>query len=226
MNKDIISITLLLLFPLYVWNQNHFSVSVIDKLDYPEGIYITKKDFISKVPSRNIPLAIKNRFPEEEIDSLNRRCNFVDKKTGRKIKKVFAVVFNGNLYFRTGAIIKNKNNEDKSLSPATSASNQFVLVLKGANNYLYTEAGIINHWQVGVSAGLASNGIYLANDNGSGFYINIKGVVWDIKNEEFNVFRNCEDFSNFLESKNLENIDCKKKSLTFDEIVKFIDLIK
>jgi hypothetical protein len=115
--------------------QKVFSVSQIDKLDYQDGIYETKEDFINKTPSLYNSVRVKGEFPKESNDNLIRRCFFIDIESGKKIKKAFAVVYNGNLYFRTGAIIEHKNSSDKSLSPATSASKQFVLVLKGGNNF-------------------------------------------------------------------------------------------
>jgi hypothetical protein len=226
MIKTYFTTLLIILTAIQLNAQKVFSVEQIDKLNYKNGIYETKEDFINKTPSLNHEVKVKNRFPKEIVDTLIRRCFFVDLESGRKIKKAFAVVYNGNLYFRTGAIIDNKNNNDKSLSPATSASSQFVLVLKGGNNYLYTEAGIINHWQTGVSGGLASGGIYVMNEKGTGYYVNTKGLVWDFKESEFNIFRDCTDFNAFMNSQENETFDCANDRLTFDKIVEYIERIK
>ncbi|WP_378187550.1 hypothetical protein ACE939_04305 [Aquimarina sp. W85] len=206
--------------------QKVFSAEQVDKLDYQNGIYETKEDFIRKTPSLRHSVRVKNRFPKDHIDSMIRRCFFIDLVLGKKIKKAFAVVYNGNLYFRTGAIIKNRDSNDKSLSSATSASSQFVLVLKGGNNYLYTEASIINHWQIGLSAGLARGAIYKMNDNGTRYYTNTKGLIWDFKKSEFNIFRDCADFKDFIDSQNVKSFDCTNNRLTYDKIVDYIEKIK
>ncbi len=226
MIRTYVIILLMFFTTIQLHAQKVFSVKQIDKLDYANGIYETKEDFIKKIPSLKHKVRVKNRFPKKTVDTLIRRCFFIDLESGKKIKKAFAVVYNGNLYFRTGAIIDNKNKIDKSLSPATSASNQFVLVLKGGKNYLYTEAGIINHWKTGISAGLVSSGIYIMNNKGSDYYVNTKGLVWDFKNAEFNIFRDCADFNAFLNSHDIENFDCKHNRLTYNKIIEYIEKIK
>jgi len=202
-----------------------FSVSEIDKLDYPEGIYMTKQEFIERNPSDSSLLIVKERVPEKEVDTLIRRCLFYYKQSGERVKKAFAIVYNGNLYFRKVAIVKNKNKKDRSYSKATASKDYFVLVLKGGDNLLYTEAALINHWQVAIYSGLEVNGIYLAPyETGKGYYKNVMPVVWDYRNEEFNIFRNCNDFNMFLQDYNMILNDCKK--FTFENIVEIIDIIK
>lgn len=208
-----------------VWNQDLFSVTKIDNLKYPEGIYKSKNDFIQKTPSDTSSIKVKNRFPKEDIDTLIRRCFFINEVSGKKIKKAFAIVHHGKLYFRTGAILENLNTNDQALSPATSASNQFVLVLIGGDNYLYSEAGIINHWDAGIKGGIRSN-IYISNYQDNDYYTNTMGFVWDHKAKKFDVFRNCEDFVQFMRINDLKEFDCSKQKITFDDLVKYIDMIK
>ncbi len=205
----------------------------MDKLDYPSGIYQTENDFIQKTPSqKDIELKIERIALIVETDSLIRRCNFYEKETGKKIKKAFAVSHCGFLYFSTGAILQHKNKKDKSLS--ASSKSIFVLVLKGGDNFLYTEAGLINPWKTGVSSGVSHGvggiaGESLGNAIEESYPTTTmygKGVVWDFKRKEFNVFTDCIDFNEFIESFNIEKINCNQSDFNFSEIRKKIDEIK
>jgi len=52
------------------------------------------------------------------------------------------------------------------------------------------------------------------------------GVVWDIKKEEFNIFRNCSDFNEFFENDSVKKIDCGKQIFELKQIREIIDKIK
>jgi hypothetical protein len=110
-------------------------------LRYPEGLYQTKEDFINKQPTEVKQLTVKEIELVNDSTSIIERCYFSDAKTNKRIKKVFAISYNGDLYFSNWAILKNKNENDKSLSPASSM-NAFVLVTLYGSKYFYTEAGL------------------------------------------------------------------------------------
>ncbi|MBR8538380.1 hypothetical protein KDU71_22605 [Carboxylicivirga sediminis] len=202
--------------------------------DYSPGIYKTKSEFINNTPS--ITAAENLRIEKIELigqsDSLIRRCKFYHKDTDKKIKKVFAISFQNKLYFSTGAILKNKNKKDKSLS--ANSNNEFVLVLLGGSNFLYSEAGLINHWKVGLSSGVSS-GVGGITGHALGEAIEDayptttvygKGVVWDYKNNEFNVFTDCKDFNEFIYPFKLETLNCNVPEINLNEIRERISKIK
>ncbi len=216
------------IFPLVIILLLGFYVSyaqVEEKYGYPSGIYKTKEEFINKTPSEVRELTVKKIELVNDSDSVVRRCYFMDKATTKKIKKAFAVSYNGSLYFSNWAILKNKNKEDKSLSPASSM-NAFVLVTMYGEKYLYTEAGLINHWQSGLSAGVAGGvGGLVGGALGEaidGSFPEITefgtGVVWDIDNQEFNVFRNCPDFNDFIEDYGIEKVECGKEPFDLERV--------
>jgi hypothetical protein len=204
-----------------------------DKFCYPDGLYKTKEDFINKKPSEVRELTVKKIELVNDSDSVIRRCFFLDKATSKKIKKVFAVSYNGNLYFSNWAILKNKNKDDKSLSPASSM-NSFVLVTISGSKYLYAEAGLINHWQAGLSSGVAGGvggiaGTALGEVVNSSFPETTDfgtGVVWDFENMEFNIFRNCPDFNEFIEGFPVEKVDCGNELFDLSRIREAIQVIK
>ena len=198
------------------------------------GIYKTKADFISDKPIlvstedleiEKIELIVKS-------DSLIRRCYFFNTNTNKKIKKVFAIVYENKLYFNVGAINKNKNKNDKGLS--ANSNNAFVLVLFGGSNFLYSEAGLINHWKAGLSAGVSSGvgGVtgYALGEAIEGSYptttVYGKGLVWDYKNEEFNVFTDCKDFNEFIRPFDLGELNCNAPEINLNEIRGRISIVK
>ncbi|WP_167619134.1 hypothetical protein [Maribellus sediminis] len=217
--RTLFTLLTLLISLTFSYGQEH------DGFDYPEGLYQTKQDFINKHPTEVKELAVKEIELANDSASIIERCYFSDAKTNKRIKKVFAISYNGDLYFSNWAILKNKNEDDKSLSPASSM-NAFVLVTLYGSKYLYTEAGLINHWQSGLSAGVSSGvgglvGGALGGAIDGSFPETTEfgtGVVWDIETKEFNVFRNCPDFNVFLEEHNIEKIDCGNELFDLDRI--------
>lgn len=119
----------------------------------PEGLYLTKDDFLKKTPSEFIQLTIDRIRLVDDTDSLARRCFFKEKESNKRVKKVFAISHNGQLYFSNWAILDNKSKNDKSVSPVESM-NSFVRVLIGGDNFLYAEGAFVNTWQTGISGGV------------------------------------------------------------------------
>jgi hypothetical protein len=224
--KMLLTILILLLGLNFTQGQQH------EGTRYPNGLYTTKEDFISKKPSEIRDLTIKEIELVNDTDSIIQRCYFSDAKTNKRIKKVFAISYDGNLYFSNWAILKNKNEEDKSLSPASSM-NAFVLVTIWGNKYLYSEAGLVNHWQSGLSGGVAGGvgglvGGALGAAVDGAFPETTQfgtGVVWDIEAKEFNVFRNCPDFNEFIDGFGIEQIECGNEPFELNRIREIIQTI-
>ncbi|WP_290820133.1 hypothetical protein [Flavobacterium sp.] len=54
-----------------------------------------------------------------------------------------------------------------------------------------------------------------------------KGIIWDFKNKEFNIFKNCKDYNRFIEKIHTESIQkCENQQPDITEIRKTIDIIK
>jgi len=164
------------------------------KPNYPEGIYISKEDFINKKPNYVKDIIPKNIYGKKKaiLDTIVHACYFYDAKTDKKIKKVFAISYKGYLYFQLYSILKNRNKLDRA--QATNFPNSFVRVIDGGKNYYYTEANLTNQWAKGLAYNLGALGGAIGNTMIYG-----KGVVWDFKNKEFNIFRNCKDYNEFIQ---------------------------
>jgi len=225
---------LILIFILFYLGLNHaLGQQLIYKSSIPDGLYRTKEEFIKKTPSEFLQLTIDKIRLVDDSDPLARRCFFIEKDTNKRVKRIFAISHNGYLYFSNWAIKDNKDENDKSVSLAESM-NSFVRVLIGGNNFLYTESAFFNPWQTGFSGGVASGvggviGNELGNKINKSYPITTfggTGVVWDIKKEEFNIFRNCLDFNEFFENDTSKKIDCGKQIFELKQIREIMEIIK
>ncbi len=167
--------------------------------EYPEGIYKTKDDFVKKIPSsisKIYPEGI-NREEIKEDTQLVRDIFFFDSNTGKKLKNVFAVSYQGKLYFQYGQILSpsNRNKSDTDQTVNILVLQAFTQVMMFGENYLYTEMEIRSGWEQGLYSNMGLVGSALSSNMD-----NVKGIVWDYKNREFNVFRNCKDLNEFLAS--------------------------
>jgi hypothetical protein len=194
------------------------------KADYPEGIYKTKEDFINKKPNEIKHLTPKGLigFTKPTLRKPEQNCFFYDTETDEKVKNVFAISYKGGLYFQISAILDNRNKTDRAQT--NSFPNSFVRVITGGKSYFYTEAELANAWAQGVAYGGVGGaaGAVLAAD-----MVNGKGIVWDFKNNEFNIFKNCKDYNEFIKDKYPEGIqECKNQQADIRQIRTAIEKIK
>lgn len=192
------------------------------KTDYPEGIYVTKEDFIKKIPSKNQELSKKGLigFTKEMVDDNVSECFFYDAQSDKKLKNVFAVVYHSSLYFNVAAILTDRNKTDRAQT--SDFPNSFIKVLFGGDNYIYTELALANVWAKGLAYNAGAAGSAIAGTLNTG-----KGIVWDYKNQEFNIFKNCEDYNDFIKDKYSAGVQkCPKQQPDNSEVRKAIDIIK
>lgn len=164
--------------------------------NYPEGIYKTKEDFLNKIPFQTVKIVAKGLIGIEKpfLNTIEHNCFFYYNDSDEKIKNVFAVSYKGHLYFQINAILSNRNKNDKAQT--NSQPNSFVRVIIGGDHYFYTEANLVNQWAQGLAYSGGAIGGALAST-----MIHGKGVIWDFKNQEFNIFKNCEDYNDFAKEK-------------------------
>lgn len=196
---------------------------ILFKANYPDGIYYTKEDFINKTPNENPKIFAKDLTDDEDevLESIEDVCYFYYKESDKKVKKVFAVSYKGYLYFQLKAILANRNKNDNAQT--SDFPHCFARVIKGGNNYFYSEIDLANFWAQGAAFSFGGpSGYTLAQD-----MITKKGIVWDFKNKEFNIFKNCKDYNRFVEKIHPENIlKCDTQQPDIEAIRKTIDIIK
>lgn len=191
---------------------------------YPNGVYTTKEDFLNKIPKNSEELV-----PKEVVDldksilyGIPDECFFYHLQSDKKIKNAFAVSYRGHLYFQIAAILDNRNKTDRAQS--NDHPNSFVRVKSFGENYYYSEAELANFWAQGVAAGVGGVvvGVAVATTMNRE-----KGIVWDIKNKEFNIFKNCQDFNDFIKDKYPEGVQkCESQQPDILLVRKAIEKIK
>lgn len=202
---------------------------------YPPGVYVTKEDFLNKTPSNTEELVPKGLIglEKEIIYGIPDDCFFYYLQSNKKLKHCFAVSYRGHLYFQINAILDNRNKTDRAQT--NDFPNSFVRVINAGQNYYYTEADLTNAWVQAIATNTGATGVFIAADF-SAASINIgskqmfgykKGVVWDVKNKEFNIFKNCKDFNEFIKDKFPPAIQaCKEQQADINLIRKAIEMIK
>lgn len=207
-----------------VTEKSEISTDSLYKPNYPEGIYRTKEYFIKKIPFQRTTVVPKGLIglTKPTLNTIVHNCFFYYSFSDEKIQDVFAISYKGHLYFQISAILKNRNKTDRAQS--NNFPNSFVRVILGGNNYLYTEAELSNVWAQGIAYGGIGGAVggALANK-----WVYGKGLVWDFKNNEFNIFKNCEDYNEFIKDKNNDGIQtCKENQADVFRIRKDIEKIK
>jgi len=190
--------------------------------DYPEGVYLNKIDFVNKIPSKSLDVYAVSMFGKERLPAVSKvhQCYFYDLKNSQKVKNIFAVSYNGNLYLQVKAILKNRNKNDRAQS--SSYPNSFVRVIIGGTNYLYTEVELVNKWAAGTAVNFGAAGGTIYQDLIFG-----KGIVWDFKNKEFNIFKSCKDYNEFIQNRLASAIqNCQGHEPDMLEVRKAVSEIK
>lgn len=198
---------------------------ILFKANYPEGIYYTKEDFIKKTPNENPKIFAKDLtdYEDEELESIEDHCYFYYKVSEKKIKKVFAISYKGYLYFQIKAVIAISNRNKNDNAQTNDLPHSFTRVIKGGDNYFYAEMDLANIWAQGTAIGVGGASGYILSKE----MINKKGIVWDFKNKEFNIFKNCKDYNRFIEKVHPESVQkCENQQPDITEIRKTIDIIK
>ncbi|MCY1236346.1 hypothetical protein D3C87_67600 [compost metagenome] len=190
----------------------------------PNGIYYTKEDFINKVPNSTavvIPKGLVGFTKEEIVDDIPAECYFYLKNEDKKLKRVFAVCYKGHIYFQTQAILDNRNKTDRAQT--NHFPNGFAKVISLGENYYYTEVSLANKWAQGFAYG---SGGAVGGAIGSSLG-NHKGIVWDVKNKEFNIFKNCNDYNDFIKVLYPEGVqECKNHQPDIVKVREAIEKIK
>ena len=91
------------------------------KPEYPEGVYLTKEDFINRTPINELIKLGDDSGPYlDEYIVVCITTHFYYDDSVKKVKGAFAISHNGFLYFETKTIIKNRSNSFKKNNPRKS----------------------------------------------------------------------------------------------------------
>lgn len=183
----------------------------IRKGDFPEGVYMTLEDVLNKKPSLTDEVYFETNEKYDDVN-LPEKAFFYFKKNGKKIKFPLAVSHKGEMYFQTYR--KYTNKKDKGYDP--DAYSRFCKVTIYGRFIYFEESmrGMFSKFALGAISPVT----YSINGN-------IKGIVLDLENREFNILRDCEDLNNFLKEKNIPEFECKSDIYTIGDLRAKIDEI-
>lgn len=207
-----------------VFNQKEFS--------YPDGLYLTKDDFISKKTEDRL-FEMKLNLYADLFEQSADLVNFYD-KNGKfpeyQQRDYFAIVKNGDIYFNVKEI-KKIAKEKKILLAKEIPNFAYVRVKAGSDHHLYMELPRSQQnngylMMFGMAGAIASTMINTTDskEEYSENYINLvkegiitlnpndyKGIIFNTKNKEFEILSNCSDLSNYSTRYNnsMLNLDCK-----------------
>jgi sulfur carrier protein ThiS len=180
---------------------------------YPEGYYTTLEDFIEKKTS---PLGDVTRIDVKSYEIISDeelvdQFFFMTLPDSSKLKKVFAVSFNGNLYIRQAYFTKYASKGDR-VSAANNPNSYHLVLMDG--NFFYMECVFANTWKTGVGYKLGVAGSGLASSA-----YQLKLIILNFETKKFDLFRNCEDFNFFLNSINSDSkVDCETRYIPLEKI--------
>jgi len=195
----------------------------IYKTIFLDGVFETKEDFI-KGRRTNFEVYPQTHRKDERYKSgivadPGHLVTFRYKSNKKVVTDVFAVSYNGFLYFQINAIMQDINRKDRFQNGDRNFN--FVRVLFGGQNYIYTECELADAIEQGLIMQAGPAGYSVAQ-----LLLRNKGVVWDYWKHEFNIFRHCKDFNAFISDKYPEGVQNCDERLNILEVRKAVQKIK
>ena len=176
--------------------------------DYLEGVYLTFDDFLAKNASTLPKLERRHISGNQRIhrDSIVNHLFFYNVPAFDKYSDAAVISFNGQLYIRQRDILKYARKGDRNEAGHNPRSYHRVI---SDGKQLYLEGDFSNQWARGAAAGLGpAGGVWAANMDRR------KGLVFDFDSKTFDIFKDCENFVEFLKERKIsESVACKQFSI-------------
>ena len=155
---------------------------------YPKGIYTTYESFKNRLPNDTLTV-----FEIKTRDTSN-AFRFVNKATNKRLKRNFAISDGMHLYIRIKEVFKHLPRNDKNQSK--DDGNFCIKVEEIGSRYLYFEDYFTSKEALilgGLAAGASAR--------------RLKGIVYDFKTHQFDLFKNAKDFAYFIEKNHPEYVN-------------------
>ncbi|WP_413533797.1 hypothetical protein [Empedobacter brevis] len=177
--------------------------------DLPEGIYETIDDFYKKEPTSTEAITGK----EEGLNLYERPrdlMTFKFKSNDKIIKKPFAVVYRGELYFGIKGIDKHESKEMQGSFALMHSINRYVRVKYKTENYYYTDMPLKTAGSViaGAAVGGAIGGAIMASAGGRNSF---RPVVLINNEQKFYEVKNCKRFNEYFKTRLNLTFNCDNK---------------
>lgn len=187
-------------------------------------VYWTMEDFLEdKCDESEIP------YVDGIYDERSGVEKFVlkTKTKNKRLKKAFGALINGEMFYQIYPISRNLAKKDRIETSRNSSD--FIRVLSwGLYDYMeYSgENSSGSGSGIGIGGGGVSTGIGIGLNLGGGGNGRVRGLIFDPENQEFNVFRNCKDFNEFLLERHPQYAyECKKKKINLNQVRAIIEQI-
>ncbi|RNL89461.1 hypothetical protein ED312_07355 [Sinomicrobium pectinilyticum] len=173
---------------LFLYSTLQYTYGQSTTASYPSGIYDTFQDFLKKVPASEEHITV-----QEDRNIISNNFKITDSH-GKKVKNAFAVSDGKDLYIRTNAMKDYFTNSQ--FDKPNAANKDYSKVHLKKDNYLYLECFFqskgASTWGVGK--------IYLL------------GIMCDLSNSSFSIFKTTEDLNAFLKSVNLQQLSTENSN--------------
>lgn len=158
-------------------------------VNYPKGIYDTFETYKNQIPS-DTTTAFNFKVASDTI-----KYRFFNTDTEKRIRKAFAISDGEHLYVNSKHLYKHLNKTDYGKQMRDDG--KFYLKAKHiGKHYHYYE-----NYYTGSGAAIWGGAIAVAASR------RIKGMVYDVVLEEFNIFRNAKDFNRFVAKNHKEYLE-------------------
>ncbi|MCF6131553.1 hypothetical protein [Flavobacterium wongokense] len=186
--------------------------------DYKEGFYYSYEDFVSNKIRPLVTIERRSLFGNKVLqkEDVVDQVFFYRVKDTSKVTDIFAISFQGNLYFKQREMSKHAKKGDRD--ETGSNPNLYHRVIKDGN-FFYMEgmfgSGLAKG--LGYGSGGAVGGAMASNVN------QFKGVIYDFSKNEFDFFRKCKDFNTFLSANQQPEMNCEDKEYSTMKVREIID---
>ena len=178
----------------------------LSSFEFPEGLYQSFEDFLEGKPTKKEALSMK-------VKEGSNAHRFYYTKTKKKVRRVFAISHQGNLYVRIRSMVKEFDSKSKWQSPDSGVN--YYLKASELGGYLFFEnyftslavslpgafgAGVIG----GVIGGGIISGLIIAELMSSAISLPArrkKGVIFDSQTKKFVIFKNFKFFKKFIKER-------------------------
>ena len=185
--------------------------------NYPEGIYLSFEDFLTKKPANTQTVEMRDvmRPKQKVLDPTIDNCYFYYRRKNKRVKDAFAISYKGSLFIRIKEMRKYMVKKDRRQK--IEFHDSFIRVVD-QGQFLYMEG----YFRKGGGLGLSIGAGPVAVGSG-GPREEMKGIVFNFEKQEFDIFRDCKDFNNFLlESTNRRPFKCDQKSVPLPVVRRII----
>lgn len=184
---------------------------------YPEGIYLSYEDFLARSPSNTNRIEARDVMRPKQViaDPFIDNCYFYYRRKNKRVKDAFAISYRGSLYIHIKSMRKLMEKKDRKQK--IDFQDSFIRVVD-QGKFLYMEG----YFRRGGGLGLSIGGGPVSVGTG-GSKEELRGIIFDFDRGIFDLFRDCQDFNEFLQRTSERPLfTCDQKKIPMEIVRKLI----